>query len=207
MKRTVKNRTDKQITNSLRSYLSAATKDEWELGRAWYKEAQYFVNETYKAYAGNIPGLTPYKVAGVVSALSPNNRWERNKLDTITVLKAVAIDIAPENVKVCTYNANKLKAFEIARGNTDITVKSPKTHSFAMNVGLNSPDHITIDKWHLRACVTEAGEGIQDCMEKCTAAQYRRIESITAELAHQHGLKGYEAQAIIWVTIKRIWNR
>lgn len=207
MKRTVKNRTDKEIRKCLYSYLSAATRDEWENGRTWYKEAQDFVNETHRAYAQNIPGLTPYKVAGVVSALSPNNRWERNKVDTIAVLKAVAIDMQPENVKVCTYNANKLKAFEIAKGNTEITVKSPKTHSFAMNVGLNSPDHITIDKWHLRACVTNANEGIQDCMETCTAAQYRRIESITAELAHQLGLKGYEAQAIIWVTIKRIWNR
>lgn len=202
MKRTVTKTTDAKIIENLRTYIQAATAQEIAAGLSWYKEAQEFTEQTAKKYS-----LDPYRVAGVISALSPNNKWERNKLDALTVVKAHLAGIGPESVKVCTYNANKAKAFEIIRGNTEITAKSPKTHSFAMNVGLNSPEHITVDKWHLRACVATASEGVQECMESCTAVQYRRVEALTAALAAETGYKGYELQAIIWVTIKRIWNR
>jgi hypothetical protein len=207
MKRTVTKTTDRVTYNNLKTYLDEATSQEWADGKEWYKEAQAFVYEQYHNFKGEIDGLTSYRVAGVLSATSPNNRWERNKADTITVLKAVAAGLPPEAVKICTYTPNKVKAFEIAKGNIELSAKSPKTHAFAMNVGLNSPDHITVDKWHLRACVTKSREGVVECAESCTAAQYRRVEAITAQLAHDYGLKGYEAQAIIWVTIKRIWNR
>jgi hypothetical protein len=51
-----------------------------------------------------------------VSALSPNNRWERNKVDAKAVLRAVRDGVDCADVKVCTYDANKRKAFEIAKG-------------------------------------------------------------------------------------------
>jgi hypothetical protein len=202
MKRTVTKTTDKQILTNLENWYKEATQGEIEAGMSWYKEAQDFVKDLSKR-----SGIDEYRVAGVVSALSPNNKWERNKIDAETVVKAHQIGIEPESVKVCTYNANKQKAFKILQGETEITAKSPKTHAFAMNVGLNSPDHITVDKWHLRACVTAPSDGIQDCTESCTAVQYRRVESLTAQLAKDLGYKGYELQAIIWVTIKRVWKR
>jgi len=76
-----------------------------------------------------------------------------------------------------------------------------------MNVGLNSAEHITIDKWHLRACLFGPEDGIKDCVESCTNVQYRRVEKITAKLAQEYNIKGFELQAIIWVTIKDAWNR
>lgn len=202
MKRTVTKLTDREIYNNLKSYMFAATNEEWTEGKNWYFDAQVFCKSLAKQY-----DIDSYKVAAVVSALSPNNKWERNKIDAEAVIVAFKNGLTADSVKVCTYNANKRKAFEILYGNIEITAKSPKTHSFAMNVGLNSPDHITIDKWHLRACVASYLDGVQECMESCTAVQYRRIEAITADLAKAYNLKGYELQAIIWVTIKRTWNR
>jgi hypothetical protein len=202
MKRSVTKLTDKQIYNSLHKWFAESTAQEREDGKLWYKEAQMFTKYVAEEY-----GIDSYRVAGVVSALSPNNKWERNKYDAITVIKAHLAGLSPKDIKVCTYNANKIKAFEILRGDTEITAKSPKTHSFAMNVGLNSPEHITIDKWHLRACVTTPKDGIVDCMESCTSVQYRRIEALTANVAKSLGYKGYELQAIVWVTIKRVWDR
>lgn len=202
MKKSVSKNTDLEIRENLLKWFYAAKSDEYEAGLNWYSEAQQFTNKLAKTY-----DLDPYKVAGVVSALSPNNKWERNKIDAETVVKAHLSGIGPDSVKVCTYNANKLKAFEILRGNAEITAKSPKTHAFAMNVGLNSPEHITVDKWHLRACVVGPLDGIKDCAESCTGVQYRRVEAITASLAKDLNLAGYELQAIIWVTIKRVWNR
>jgi len=207
MKRNSRKLTTKEIVTYLISWYKEATPEEIQAGIDWYIEAQSFVYDTHEEFNPLIDSLTSYMVAGVLSATSPNNRWERNKVDTVTVLKAIVAGLPPEAVKVCTYNANKIKAFEIGKGNIEISAKSPKTHSFAMNVGLLSADHITIDKWHLRACVTNPTDGIVDCMEGCTATEYRRLEAITADVAHMLGYKGYELQAIIWLTIKRVWNR
>jgi thermostable 8-oxoguanine DNA glycosylase len=76
-----------------------------------------------------------------------------------------------------------------------------------MNVGLLSADHITIDKWHVRACLTKPIDGVTDTVETVTDKQYRRIEAITAQIAKVNGFKGFELQAIIWVAIKATWNR
>ena len=202
MKRTATKITDRQIKSNLKKWYLNARGIEYVAGMAWYREAQEFTESVAYLYK-----IDPYKVAGVVSALSPNNRWERNKVDAIAVIKAYIAGTTPEDVKVCTYNANKVKAFNILSGSIEITAKSPKTHAFAMNVGLNSPDHITIDKWHIRACLTTPEDGVTDCTESCTLKQYQRIEALTAQVAHSYGMKGYEFQAQVWLTIKRVWNR
>ncbi len=202
MKRTLPKTTDKAIQKNLESWFAKASKENIRAGKRWYKEAQSFTKKLSKKY-----GIESYKVAAVVSALSPNNKWERNKFDAEQLIKAYLAGKQPSDIKVCTYNNNKLKAFGILRGDETITGKAPKTHSFAMNVGLCSPDHITIDKWHCRACLCDPTQGIVDAQESPTAVQYRRVEAITTDLAHKHKLKGYQYQAIIWITIKEVWER
>ena len=194
--------TDRKMFNSLDRWLQHANAEQCKAGKAWYREAQAWCQETADFFQ-----LDPYKVAGVLSALSPNNKWERNKIDAFNVCKVHRKGGSMSEVKCCTYNANKRKAFDILRDQVALSEKSPKTHSFAMNVGLLSPDHITADKWHIRACLSRPEQGITETAESCTAAQYRRIEAVTVKLAHCHELKGYEAQAIIWVAIKDAWGR
>lgn len=188
---------DIKIKNRLEYWLNMATKNEIASGMEWYKDAQDFAQYLSEKY-----NIESYICASVISALSPNNRWERNKIDAEAVITAWKQCIDPNDIKVCTYNSNKFKAFEILAGSV-ITEKSPKTHAFAMNVGLLSSDHITIDKWHIRACLTKEK---CDVVETVTSVQYRRIERITAELAKKYSLKGYELQAIIWVTIRNNWK-
>jgi hypothetical protein len=187
---------DTKIKNRLNYWFSLATQEDINNGKNWYKDAQDFAKYLSETY-----NIDSYVCASVISALSPNNKWDRNKVDAETVIKAYLNGIAPESIKVCTYNANKNKAFDILNGKV-ITEKSPKTHAFAMNVGLLSSDHITIDKWHLRACLTKEKT---DVVESCTAVQYRRVEKITSQLAKENGLKGYEFQAIVWVIIRNKW--
>lgn len=200
-KLTVTNYSDTKIKNRLKAWFDIASEKQVFLGKNWYKDAQDFAKYLSETY-----NLDTYVCASVISALSPNNKWQRNKIDAETVIKAYLNGIGADSVKVCTYNANKIKAFRILKGDL-ITEKSPKTHSFAMNVGLLSSDHITVDKWHLRACLLYPNDGILPCVESCTSVQYRRVEKITAQLSKEFNLKGYELQAIIWVTIKEAWNR
>ena len=208
MKRTLTQISDSQIKHNLSLWFTQAKTESAsaiEEGLKWYADAQDFSRRLAEFY-----GITPYKVAAVISALSPNNKWDRNKFDAENVLKVWANGKGPDSVKVCTYTSNKIKAFKILTGENgaaEITAKSPKTHSFAMNVGLLSADHITIDKWMIRAALCRPMEGVQDSVESCTAAQYRRLEAITAQVAKDLGLKGYELQAIVWVMIKKEWDR
>ena len=204
MKLSVTKLDDLTIKNNLRTWINESMNfpELWNSGIDWYSEAQSFCENVSQDYF-----MSAYDVAVITAILIPNNKWERNKVDAITVIKAHKIGLTPEKVKVCTYNANKIKAFDYLNGLVDLVRKSPKTHSFAMNVGLLSAEHITIDKWHLRACVCTPVDGVVDAVESCTMANYRRIEMLTSSVAQEYHLKGYEIQAIIWVMIKKTWNR
>ena len=201
MKPTITKTTDRVIKNNLKMWFESATREDISSGLNWYKEAQNFASQLSKEY-----NISPYICATVISCLSPNNRWERNKIDAETVIKAYIQNLGLNDVKVCTYDNNKLKAFKALHGQL-IAESAPKTHSFAMNIGLLSAEHITIDKWHIRACLVKPHKEIQDVVETVTSTQYRRVERITSEIAKELNLKGYQLQAIIWVAIKNNWGR
>ncbi len=200
-KRSIKNVSDRAITLKLTEWEKSVDFDSFREGILWYKEAQAFCKQLNEKYDINL-----YVCAAVLSCLSPNNKWHRNKIDAEGVILAFINGFGPDNIKVSTYNRNKLKAFRILNGEL-ITESSPKTHAFAMNVGRLSPEHITIDKWHIRACLCGVEEGKVDCSESITIKQYRRVEQITSKVAQKLGLKGYEFQAMIWVEIKKAWNK
>ena len=180
----------KKIRENLRMYFDLATQDQIESGKSWY----YRANEICNNLAGD--NFTPEQVAGVISALSPRNKWERNIIDAETVLNAVSEGLLPEQVKVCTFNTNKFKAFEIAKGNRTITDVSRKTYAFIRNIAGLDQDRATIDVWHLRACF---GKTIDTGL---TPKRYDMIEAITLDEAKRVGLKGFEYQAIIWEVVR-----
>lgn len=201
-KLTITKTTDLKIRNSLIRWYESSTENQRLRGINWYFDAQRFVRLTAEEFK-----LDSYKVACVVSALSPNNKWERNMQDAITVIKAHRDKVSPKKVKVCTYDANKLKAFGILSGSVELKDVSPKTHSFAMNMALLSDTHVTIDKWHIRACLCHPSKGVTNCVESVTRAQYQRIEAITARIAQEYRVSAYQFQAIVWLTIKENWGR
>ena len=202
MKRTLTKTTDRIIANCQTAWLLQATRKQRKLGKLWYKDAQNFTKGLSKEY-----GIDRYIVAAELAILSPNNPWERNKKDAESMIKAFVEGRSIDSFKVCTFNPNKRKAWGVLNGDTALIAKSPKTHAFSMNIGRLSEKHVTVDKWHIRASLCKPKDGIVDTVESLTAIQYRRVEAITARIAEEHKLKAYEAQAIIWVTIKEAWNR
>ena len=190
----------KKLRANLRTWFKRASKDEVSQGLVWYKEAMEFSRMLADEY--NVHGEV---AAGVISALSPNNKWERNKYDAIQVFNAVRQGKSMDEVKVCTYNANKAKAFAIAKGDRKILKSSPKTYAFARNVGENDHNFVTIDKWHLRACQTTSKKS-KTCKEACTSKQYSIIQEETIKIANEVGVKPHEFQAIVWVTIRNQWT-
>lgn len=184
----------------LNFWYKEATAEEIETGENWYNEAR-----EYSKILSNEFKLSRLMCSGVISALSPNNRWERNKIDAHSVLSAIRDNISSFDIKVCTYNSNKRKAFAIGRGDVKILEKSPKTFSFANNIsGLNS-DKVTIDKWHLRAIQTSS-KSYKNCKTNITPLQYRNIEKDCQKVAKKHDISPSTLQAIVWVTIRNRWT-
>ena len=134
---------------NLRTWYKRATPEEIASGMIWYSEAQVFSHGLAKKYC-----LLSFISAGVLSILSVNNKWPRNKIDAEAVIVAWLAGATPEQVKVCTYT-------------TSLSAK--------------------------------------DCKTSITSKQYKEIERETAKVAHEYGLKGYEFQAIVWVTIRNRW--
>ena len=190
----------KAARRNLRIWYSRATREEIMAGTVWYSEAQQFARLMAQTYT-----VTGEVAAGVISALSPNNKWERNKYDTIQVFEAIKHGKTADEIKVCTYGANKRKAFAIALGDAKILKQSPKTYAFARNVGELDPNFVTIDKWHLRACQTSSLKSKQ-CRESVTPHQYKVLSEATVKVAAEFGVPAYVFQAIIWVTIRNRWN-
>ena len=192
---------DRTKGRSLLNYwYNESTLEERESGKVWYDEAKEYVKILSLRFD------TPQLIcAGVLSALSPNNRWERNKLDAHTVLDAVSKSLSSSQVKVCTFNNNKEKAFAIARGDIKILQQSPKTYAFAKNISGEDINKVTIDKWHLRAIQTRSSSP-KACKTSVTPLQYKLLEKDCQKVAKKYNINPSTLQAIVWVTIRNRWT-
>lgn len=188
----------RKISKNLDCFFNLATDEEIKQGKKWYKLANQFCIDTANEYK-----TTPLHVASVVSALSPRNRWSQNLVDAKKVFKAISEGKEAEQIKVCTFHKNKFKAFELAKGNIFITEDSPKTFNFVRNIAHLDPTAVTIDIWHIRACLKQ--------FKSIGSAQigkvaYKQIKALTIKKAQKLGLTGYEYQAIIWLSTQNNIN-
>jgi len=95
----------------------SANPAEVQHGAQWYKQAQTIAQTIANSYS-----LSLQTVAGVIAALSPNNRWERNVSDADLLCKLHVSGGDCAALKVSTYNANKRKALQILSGFAPIDI-------------------------------------------------------------------------------------
>ena len=181
-----------KVKDNLKFFFDIASDEDQINGKFWYSKANEFTQRMAVKY-----GYTPETVASVLRALSPHNKWERNLIDTETVLKAYRNGLSADDVKVCTFDTNKHKAFNIAALNQSIDVSSRKTFAFLQNIAYLNDKFVTIDRWHIRACFNRM---IQP--KRLNDNLYDELQSITIELAKENNLTGYQYQAIVWESIK-----
>jgi len=187
-----------KVSKNLDFFFNLATNKEIKEGKEWYKVANKFCVDAATKY-----NTEPLVVASIVSALSPRNKWENNLKDAIKVLEAVKDGKQPEQIKVSTFHKNKFKAFNIAKGLQEITEDSRKTFNFVRNIAHLDPQALTIDIWHLRACLRQFKSIGSASIGRLA---YEQIKSLTIKKANKLGLKGYELQAIIWLSIQNNIN-
>lgn len=97
----------------------SATPAELTDGASWYARASE--SSVLIACHYSLPVST---VAGVIAALSPSNKWERNLTDADQLCRAFTLGghSAADKIKVSTYNANKIKALRILSGELPLSV-------------------------------------------------------------------------------------
>jgi len=96
------------VTRYIKAMLLLASETDMQEGKYWYQRAYDLAVRLMHVY-----DLTLGQAIGVIAALSPNNKWERNCQDAEALIKAHWLGSDPKLVKVCTYNKNKDKALEI----------------------------------------------------------------------------------------------
>ena len=97
-------------TRNILAVYDLATTGERREGHDWYARAYHVASDIASEH-----GISLEAAAGVIAALSPNNRWERNIVDAENVIRAFSIGGAEEaeRVKVCTYGKMRTKAIQI----------------------------------------------------------------------------------------------
>ena len=191
------------VRNILKVYRRATT-DDISSGLEWYDRAKRM------AYAiANKTNLPVNTVIGVMAALSPNNRWERNVKDTETMCVAWIQGGDLTDFKVSCYNTMKAKAWSILSDNLvdddDILTRlnGQKIRSFYSNIrGLNE---VTIDG-HALNIARGYREGLTTDKTNMGKKLYLDLQAAYVKAAKRVGILPHELQAITWTTWKREHN-
>ena len=188
------------LTNLL-CVFEQATPQEVIEGMAWYDAAHELARRLCERY-----GVSLDVASGVIAALSPRSRWERNITDAERLIAAYVVDEDPMTVPVTTFHRNKECAIRILEAGTRHGVLSgPKVCAFADNVENPTCDTVTVDSHVWNAWVghreIRGGSG-----PKITPKRYRECAAGYQKVAALYGIRPSQAQSIIWLAWKRIHN-
>ena len=192
-----------------------ATSQEVQLGCDWYPSALKIAIRIATKY-----GLRVETVAGVIAALSPSNKWERNIYDAEALIKVwragatrdEVLDKDNPIIRVCTYLTMKTKAWDILTTSDPVVdiLKGVKTIEFFNCITNPLLDDVCIDGhaysvWLGERVTLHKVPNLQGKLRHTIKQDYRDATSfINEELDEQY--TAATIQAITWVTHKRIHN-
>lgn len=177
---------------------------EIQEGLRWYSNANLIARGLGSSLQ-NSCGLST--AAGVIAALSPNNRWERNVRDAEALIKAFAHGENLDAIKVSTFGPNKKKAIRILQGEDPLDVLGGrKVRAFySCIIGGNDVcvDGHAYSIWIGQRISTSSTPKISDKLYVKIADDYRtathQINNITGQF-----YTPAEIQAITWVTYRKL---
>ena len=171
-------------------------------GEKWYREARLFCYRVSKQY-----GLSFRKTCAILSALSPRNRWERNKIDCENLIAYLTGHTVNEP-SCATYRNMVEKAKKIFNAKVD-TIQSmlkllngQKISAFFLNIYDFNSDCVTVDSW---IQLIALGEYLSvDKRPSLNKTDYVMIENLIKELASTKNVKPPVLQAVLWIAFKRM---
>lgn len=165
--------------------------------KKWYYEIHDYC-KTLSEYH-NVPLI---KVAGILSALSPNNTFRMNVMSLEKFLRTKG------NCKVTTFGNQKKKAQTILAASDSISEddvktllgKGLKTRAFFENIYRpKTSQAVTVDLWQIRWAKSM---GIIPKKGTLTDKRYRDISKAVTDYASGLGLLPHEFQAMTWTAIR-----
>lgn len=185
-----------------------ATSLEIEEGCAWYTIAFKAAMRMAKSY-----GIDAHKAAGVIAALSPNNKWERNLKDAENVIAAYVNGSREDAmaVKVCTYRKNLAKAVNIldyAFESPEQLLNGPKvTEFYHCIVGYNDVciDGHAYSVWFGERLTMKEVPSIGKKLRQTIKDDYMAATRFINENSDDR-YSPAQIQAVTWVCHKRIHN-
>ena len=186
----------------IQALLDLATAAETAGGQSWYQQANQIAVTLADRYE-----ITEEQACGVIAALSPRNKWDRNVIDAENLIAAWVAGgtEACEDVKVCTFGANKAKAIRcldegFADGSIFMILSGPKLKEFYSCI--RGIDDVCIDG---HAYSIWFGDRVKLADVPSIGKKLREeIKKDYLAVAKKNNLKGFEVQAITWVAHRRI---
>jgi len=188
---------------NIKAIYQLATLTEKQDGVSWYPAAKAIAVKLAERYS--IPAA---QAVGVIAALSPRNRWERNVEDAESLIAAFQAGGAEQAqlTKVCTFGANKTKAVRILESGLETLptaldiLSGPKLREFSSCIA-GLPD-VCIDGHAF--CIWAANRtGLAD-VPAIGVKLRREIKADYQAAADELGMTAAALQAITWITWRRI---
>ena len=184
--------------------LKQSTQAEFAHGLTWYADALKECQDMADCHR-----LPLAIVVGVVAALSPTNRWQRNLVDAHYMCKSFVNGGYVEDTAPCTYKTMRDKAWKILSDGVtqdadDIakTLNGPKITDFFWCI--MGKDVCVIDghAW----CIANADRRTMQEVPSIGKKLRKELQAAYSKAGKRHGMTAFEMQAATWVTWKRIHN-
>lgn len=187
--------------NILAVFFTASTAEVCE-GREWYSTANEYACRLAQRYDVHVE-----TAAGVIAALSPNNRWNRNLIDAEALIKAYVSDGDVRDIKVSTFNKNKAKAISILDGGDPLDVLGGrKVRAFYQCI--MDDDAVCVDGhaysiWLGQRVTTTKTPSISAKLYEQIANDYRKATEQINNITGQHFTPA-QVQAVTWVVWRNL---
>jgi hypothetical protein len=191
-----------QTKNILRVY-AKANADEVAHGKQWYalaKQASQTIADKHE--------LPLRIVVGVVAALSPTNKWERNLVDADNMCGTFVTGGYVEDTAPCTYKTMRDKAWRILQEKPDslddiaAILKGPKITDFFWCI--MGEDTCVIDghAW----CIANNDRRTMQEVPSIGVKLRKQLQQAYVNAGSRYGMTAYEMQAATWVAWRRLHN-
>jgi len=176
-----------ELKTQIKEHYSKADLENLQLGLTWYERAHNECKLLSMTF-----GVPLSKVVGVVAALSPNNKWQRNLHDAWDFLDKPSLD-----TKVCTFTNQRKKALAILESDGENEtiegiLKGTKTRNFFHNIlNFKTSNRVTVDIWAYRSVSLEEKQ-----------KNYKIVSQAYSEVATEYKLKPHQLQAVVWGVVR-----
>lgn len=183
--------TPEMVRGNMQKVYSLSTEEDLMYGKGWYERANLFclaLSEQYK--------VDEMKVAGVLSALSPQKEWSHNKALTEEFLRTNGR--ISRHTSMQSGKARKILHYAKNERDVEVCLGGLKTINFFNNIFKpGDRKYVTIDRHHIYLSI---GWDAQSCTPK----QYEFLKENTIIFANQLDIIPNELQSILWVCWKRL---